>query len=95
MPKLLSAKVGVPLQGNGKFDGGAYYVVGRLLKLTVLSAIINNYLVFGQSQNNVKAAAGISETISPHSTTKILNPTTISLSVTKKFYFFEIQLCFH
>ena len=51
MPKVLSAKVGVPLQGNGKFDGGAYYVVGCLLKLIVLSSIINHYLV--RSPNNL------------------------------------------
>jgi len=34
---IAEAKVGVPLQGNGKFDGGAYYVVGHLLKLIVHS----------------------------------------------------------
>ena len=40
LAKSLSAYVGVPLQGNGKFARGAYYVVGRLLRLIVLSAII-------------------------------------------------------
>ena len=43
--KVLSAEVGVPLQGNGKFYSGAYYVVGCLLRLIVVSAFINNYLL--------------------------------------------------
>ena len=36
---------GVPLQGNGKFAKGAYYVVGRLLRLIVLLPIVNKYIV--------------------------------------------------
>ena len=53
--KLLSGFiVGVPLQGNGKFDRGAYYVVGRLHKLIVLSAIINNYLVFNENYSRLQ-----------------------------------------
>ena len=45
--KALSAKVGILLQGSGKFAREAYYVVGRLLKLMVLSPIVNKYIVPG------------------------------------------------
>ena len=48
---MIVERVGIPLQGNGKFDKGAYYVVGHLLKLIVLSAIINNYLVRVKSKS--------------------------------------------
>ena len=40
-----TVSLGIPLQGSGKLARGAYYVVGRLLWLIVLSAITNNYLV--------------------------------------------------
>ena len=43
--KALSAKVGVPLQGSGKFAREAYYVVVHLLRLIVLLPIINKYIV--------------------------------------------------
>ena len=35
----------IPLQGNGKFARGAYYVAGHLLRMIVLSPIVNKYIV--------------------------------------------------
>ena len=49
LAKSLLAKVGVPLQGNGKFARGAYYVAGCLLRPIVLSPIVNKYFVFVQN----------------------------------------------
>ena len=52
LAKSLSAKVGVPLQGNGKFARGAYYVAGCLLRPIVLTPMINKYIVQSQSFSN-------------------------------------------
>ena len=51
--KALIAKVGVPLQGSGKFAREAYNVVRCLLRLKVLSPIVNKYLYCGQLEKAI------------------------------------------
>ena len=49
LPKVLSAKVGVPLHSKLLYKIFHCLVVGRLLRLIVLLAITNNYLVLKSS----------------------------------------------